>query len=162
MCSSRVRNARLIIVATVCAVACGSPSAMAAPVTDAQGYVDSTARCASPNVVVLFGSTDFSRVAICKTPDGQYEYRGVRVSDGAKLVVSASQTGEGFVANSNGVTYTVTAKSLAISQGGNVIREESMIEAHQPNQPAPPAATPTTTTPTAPLPPPLPAEVGGR
>jgi hypothetical protein len=99
-------------------------------------------------------------VAICKAPDGQYEYRGVRVSDGARLILSASQKGEGFVANNNGVTYTVTAKSLVISQGGNVIREEPMVEAHQPGPPAATAAAPAT--PTTPLPPPLPAEVGGR
>jgi hypothetical protein len=162
MTSSRMRKIRLIAAAVACSVVCGSPSAFAAPVTDTQGYVDSTARCASPNVVVLFGSTDSSRVAICKAPDGQYEYRGVRVRDGAELILSASQTGEGFAANNDGVTYTVTAKSLIISQGGKVIREEPLVESHQPGQAAPPAPPSTTTTPTTPLPPPLPAEVGGR
>jgi hypothetical protein len=112
--------------------------------------------------VVIFGSTDTSRVAICKTPSGQYEYRGVRVRDSAKLIVSASQSGEAFVAENDGVTYTVTAKSLVISMGDKVIREESMVDFHRPDTPAPPAAPPSTTTPTTPLPPPLPAEVGGR
>ena len=156
MSLSRLRAAPLIIT-TACAVACGAPFATAAPGTDAQGYVDSTARCASPNTAVLFGSTDSSRVAICKTPGGQYEYRGVRVRDGAKLILSASQSGDGFVADNNGVTYTVTAKSLVISQGSNVIREEPMVESNRPDAPAP-----TSTTPTKLLPPPLPAEVGGR
>lgn len=160
MSSSRMRKARLIVAAAACSVVCGSPSATAAPVTDPQGYVDSTARCASPNVVVLFGSTDSSRVAICKAPDGQYAYRGVRVRDGAELIQSASQTGEGFVASNNGVTYTVTAKSLIISQGGNVIREEPMVDSHRPEASSAPPST--TTTPTPPLPPPLPAEIGGR
>ncbi|AGB20714.1 hypothetical protein Mycsm_00258 [Mycobacterium sp. JS623] len=163
MPSSRMRKARMIAAAAACSVVFASPSAIAAPGTDPQGYVDSTARCASPSVVVLFGSTDSSRVAICKAPDGQYEYRGVRVRDGAELILSASQTGEGFVANSNGVSYTVTATSLIISQGGNVIREETMVDSHgqqASSAPAPPA--PTTTTPTTQLPPPLPAEVGGR
>ena len=61
------------------------PAATAAPATDDQGYVDSTARCTPPDVEVAFGNTTTSRVAICKTPGGQYEYRGVRVRDGAKL-----------------------------------------------------------------------------
>jgi hypothetical protein len=159
MSSSRMRTIRLIVAAAACSVVCGSPSAIAAPDTDPQGYVDSTARCASPNIVILFGSTDSSRVAICKTSSGQYEYRGVRVRDGAKLVLSASQSGEGFIANNDGITYTVTATSLVISQGGNVIRDERMVDFHRPE--APSAPPPTTTTPTTPLPPPLPAEVGG-
>jgi hypothetical protein len=100
-------------------------------------------------------------VAICKTSGGQYEYRGVRVRDGAKLIVPASQSGsDGFVAENDGVTYTVTAKSLAVTMGNKVIRDEPMVDVHQPDAPAAPAA-PTTTTPATPLPPPLPAEVGG-
>lgn len=109
---------------------------------------------------MLFGSTETSRVAICKTVDGQYEYRGVRVSDGAKLIVAASQSGDGFVAANDGVSYTVTAKSLAVRMGDNVIRDEPMVEVHGPG--APSAPPPTTAMSTTPLPPPLPAEVGGR
>ena len=41
------------------------PSALAAPASDGQGYLDSTARCASPSTAVAFGSTESSRVAIC-------------------------------------------------------------------------------------------------
>jgi len=143
----------------------GLPSASAAPAADGQGYVDSTARCAPPAAAVLFGSTDNSRVAICKSSAGQYEYRGVRLRDGAKLIVPATQSGsEGFVAENDGVTYTVTAKSLVIGMGNKVIREESMVDSHLPAAPAvsaAPAAPPSTTTPTTPLPPPMPAEVGG-
>jgi hypothetical protein len=147
-------------------LAIGLPSASGAPATDDQGYVDSTARCTSPNTAVAFGNTDTSRVAICKAPGGQYEYRGVRVRDGARLIVAAEQSGDGgFVAETDGVTYTVTAKSLVIRMGNNVIRDEPMVDFHRPEAPAAPAAPaappPTTTTPTTPLPPPLPAEVGG-
>jgi hypothetical protein len=109
----------------------------------------------------MFGSTDSSRVAICKTPGGQYEYRGVRVRDSAKLIVAASQAGDGFVADNEGVTYTVTAESLLITMGDKAIREEPMVDFHRPDAPAQPAAPASTTTPTTPLPPPLPAEVGG-
>ena len=150
------------------------PLAVAAPATDDQGFIDSTARCTSPSTAVVFGSTASSRVAICKDPGGQYEYRGVRVSDGAKLTVPASQSGNGqYVAENNGITYTVTSGSLEISAGNDVIRQEPMEFFHgPPTQQAPPptqqgpaptqqAPAPTTTTPTTPLPPPLPAEVGG-
>ena len=160
----RLAAPRLAAATAACLVvlAIGASSASAAPATDGQGYVDSTARCASPNAAVLFGSTETSRVVICKTPGGEYEYRGVRVRDGAKLIVPASQSGnEGFVADNDGVTYTVTAKSLVVSAGNKVIREEPMADVHRPETPAAPAAPPTTTSPTTPLPPPLPAEVGG-
>ena len=162
MSSVRIAVPRATVAAAACSVllAIGLPSATAtaAPTTDDQGYVDSTARCSSPATAVLFGSTDSSRVAICKTSGGQYEYRGVRVRDGARLIVPASQSGDGFVADNDGVTYLLTAKSLVINLGDKVIREEPMVDFHRPGIPAAPAAPPTTTT--TPLPPPLPAEVG--
>jgi hypothetical protein len=145
----------------------GVPSAPADPSTDALGFVDSTARCAAPDTAVAFGSTATSRVAICKNSSGKYEYRGVRISDGAKLVVPASESSDGgFVAESDGITYTVTSSSLVVSEGNETIRRESMLYFHGPNMTSgsdtsAPAAAPTPTT-TTPLPPPLPAEVGGQ
>ena len=149
----------------------GVPSAPADPSTDALGFVDSTARCAAPDTAVAFGSTATSRVAICKTSSGKYEYRGVRISDGAKLVVPASASSDGgYVGESDGITYTVTSSSLVVSQGNQVIRREPMVYFHgpktmaaAPGTSAPAAPPPSTATPTAttPLPPPLPAEVGG-
>ncbi|MBB3602127.1 hypothetical protein FHT40_001760 [Mycolicibacterium sp. BK556] len=146
------------------------PHAWAAPAFDSQGYVDSTARCS--DAAVLFGSTDTSRVAICKTSSG-YEYRGVRVRDGAKLILSASSAGGGsYTAVNDGITYTVSSSSLAVSSGGSVVRKESWVDFHGPTSSqssttsssvpttsvAPTSTTPTSTTP---LGPPLPAEVGG-
>ena len=149
----------------------GVPSAPAEPSTDALGFVDSTARCAAPDTAVAFGSTATSRVAICKTSSGKYEYRGVRMSDGAKLVVPASASSDGgYVGESDGITYTVTSSSLVVSQGNQVIRREPMADFHgpkttaaAPGTSAPAAPPPSTATPTAttPLPPPLPAEAGG-
>jgi hypothetical protein len=152
---------RIVAAVAACAAsaAIGPPAAVAAPATDASGYVDSTARCASPNQAVMFGSTATSRVAICETPSGKYEYRGVRLSDGAKLIVPASQTGDEFTAENDGITYFVSEKSLVISAGTRLIREEPMVDFHQPQGTA--ASAPTPTTSTKPLPPPLPAEVGG-
>ncbi|MGH3580321.1 MAG: hypothetical protein ACRDUB_01935 [Mycobacterium sp.] len=154
----------------------------AAPDSDSQGYVDSTARCSAPAVAVLFGSTSSARVAICKTSGGSYEYRGVRVRDGAKLVLKATASNGGFVAESDGVTYTVTSNGLKVSTGGTVLRNEPLTDVHEPQgalatSPSTSTSgtstsgtattvtttvTSTTPTSTTPLPPPLPAEAGGR
>jgi hypothetical protein len=182
LCTSHVT---LAAVAAAALLSIGVPAASADPATDALGFVDSTARCAAPNTAVAFGSTANSRVAICKSPAGQYGYHGVRVSDGAKLVALASASADGsFVAKQDGVTYTVTSSALVVSDANGVIRREPMVTYHGPKTmqapagttqtpaatprtpaaaPQTPAATPapTTATPTAPLPPPLPAEVGG-
>jgi hypothetical protein len=152
-------------------------AACSAPAFDSQGYLDSTARCS--DAAVLFGSTDSSRVAICKTSGG-YEYRGVRVRDGAKLVLSASSAGGGsYTAVNDGITYTVSSSSLVVSSGGSMVRKESWVDFHGPQSQSSTSSTsatpttsssapttsaiPTSTTPTSttPLPPPLPAEVGG-
>lgn len=147
-------------------LAIGLPIAAAAPTSDSRGYVDSTARCASPSTAVVFGSTGSSRVAICKSADGDYEYRGVRVRDGAKLIAPASPADDGgFSADNEGITYTVTADALTITSGSKVIRKESMVDFHGSAPARSPGASPeapkATATPTTPLPPPLPAEVGG-
>lgn len=146
----------------------GAPAAWSAPPpSDGKGYIDSTARCASPDVAVVFGSTNSSRVAICRDTAGEYEYRGVRVRDGAKLILPATPTGDGgFVAKQDGVAYTVTESALVISSGGTVIRREAMVDFHGSGATAPKAPATTKATPapaptvTAPIDP-LPAEVGG-
>jgi len=171
MSSFVLRTCRVALAAAAgCAMfAFGVPSAPADPSTDALGFVDSSARCAAPDTAVAFGSTATSRVAICKRSSGTYEYRGVRISDGAKLVVPATESSDGgYVGESDGITYAVTSSSLVISQGNQVIRSEPMVYFHgAKTTPAPAAgptqaAAPTPTTSSAPLPPPLPAEVGGQ
>lgn len=168
MSSSAIRAAGIAAAAACSAVLLTAlPHAGAAPAFDANGYIDSTARCS--DAAVIFGSTETSRVAICKTSGG-YAYRGVRVRDGAKLVLSASSGGDGsYTAENDGVTYTVSSNALAVSSGGSAIRKESWVDFHGPQtsnattSSAPASTTPTSTTPTSttPLPPPLPAEVGG-
>jgi hypothetical protein len=171
MSSFALHTARVAVAATAgCALfAFGVPSAPADPSTDALGFVDSTARCAAPDTAVAFGSTATSRVAICENSSGKYEYHGVRISDGAKLVVPATASSNGgYVGESDGITYTVTSSSLVISQGNQVIRSEPMVYFHGAKTTPTPAAgptqvaAPTPTTSSAPLPPPLPAEVGGQ
>ncbi len=168
-----------------------SGPAGAAPESDDQGYLGSFARCASPDTAVIFGATETSRVAICADPDGGFEYRGVRVRDGARLVLSATRSGTGYVAFNEGQSYTVTPESLVFSVGDDVIREEPLVDVHEPGtsgsssstststsstqtsstatSSTATSSTPTTTTRptttvtvTTPLPPPGPAEVGGQ
>jgi hypothetical protein len=170
----RTSHATLAAVATAGLLSLGAPAASADPATDALGFLDSSARCAAPNTAVAFGSTANSRVAICKSPAGLYGYHGVRVSDGAKLIASASASADGsFVAKQDGVTYTVTSSALVVSDASGVIRREPMVSFHGPKTTqspaaaaqapsAAPAAPPTSAAPAKPLPPPLPAEVGGR
>jgi len=155
-------------------------SAAAPPPTDTRGFVDSTARCAAPSTAVAYGYTSTSRVAICKDESsGQLQYRGVRVADGARLILEATSTDRGYVAENDGMTYTVTSNALIVSSGNRQIRSESMVDFHgsapssTPGSSTPSAPTtstsptqssaiPETTTPSTPLPPPLPAEVGAR
>jgi hypothetical protein len=153
------RKLMMSLIAGSAVAMAGAVPAGAAPPSDAGGYVDSTARCASATDLVAFGSTSASRVAICKTAHG-LQYRGVRVQDGARLILSASREGNGaFVADNNGITYTVTSSDLAISAGSRTLREEPMLDFHS-NEPAPQPAPTTTSAPDPDLPP-LPAEVGG-
>lgn len=171
-------------------VAIGVPLALAAPSavppSDSQGYIDSTARCVSPSTAVMFGATETSRVAICQASGGAYQYRGVRVGDGARLVVAATKTaGNTFVAKNDGATYTVTPQALSVTVGGDTFRTETWTDYHGPQSPAStsgtaksststtatsgssaaktttttPTTTPATTSSAAPLPPPLPAEI---
>lgn len=161
----RITLLRLSLGATACAALLAgvvTPSG-AAPASDTQGFIDSTARCAAPATAMAFGRTASSRVAICKSSGGALEYRGVRVRDGAKLILAASSSGGGvYTAENDGITYTVSSVDLTVSAGDTVIREEQMLEFHGPgSSDAPASSAPASPTPTTPLPPPLPAEVGG-
>jgi len=188
MNTATLRKPGLIAAAAAVSVliAVGLPPALAAPTAvppaDSQGYLDSTARCTKPDTAVVFGTTETSRVAICKTPGGGFEYRGVRVRDGARLIVTASRTSAGaYVASNDGVTYTVTAKALSVSADGENARTESWTDFNNPQSPAnstpstagsatpsnvatesAPNTTAAPSTANVPLPPPLPAEVGGN
>ena len=122
-------------------IAIGVPLALAAPTavppSDSQGYLDSTARCIKPDTAVVFGTTETSRVAICKTAGGEFEYRGVRVRDGARLIVPASRISDGvYVAKNDGVTYTVTADALSVSANGDTFRTQSWTDFNSPQAPA--------------------------
>lgn len=129
------------VAAAAAMVAVGVPLAIAAPTatppSDGQGYVDSTARCTAPDTAVIFGATDTSRVAICKTSGGDYQYRGVRVRDGAKLIATATATSDDtFAVKNDAATYTVTPQALSVTVNGNTIRTETWVDYHGPAAPA--------------------------
>lgn len=165
MSSHRLISRTGCVAAAAALLLATTPTAWSAPAYDSQGYVDSTARCTAPAVAVVFGSTATSRVAICRDTDGDLQYRGVRVRDGARLIVPATQSADGaFTAESAGIEYMVTSSALVISAGERVLRDEPMLDFHRAGTAQTPsggtAKTPTPT-PTTPLPPPLAAEVGG-
>ena len=60
--------------------------------SDDQGFLNSSARCDDGQTLMLFGRTSRSLVAVCVGPDGQLEYRGVRLSDQAGLTMAASRS----------------------------------------------------------------------
>jgi len=188
MLSTRLRALLLIVAVAACSalLAYGQPPAIAAPASDGQGYLDSTARCPSSSTAVFFGSTANSRVAICKSSDGSFQYRGVRVSDGAKLIIAAKPSGNGYTAVNNGISYSLDSSFLTVASGGQTVRNEAWVDYHGSTSPrgsagssassattsssttaspteatATATVTVTATTPAKPLPPPLPAEVGG-
>jgi hypothetical protein len=123
-------KARLAVLASVALAATLSPTAAAQPeflATDDRGFIDTAARCEDPATAVAFGRTQGSLVAICLS-DGQYEYRGVRLSDDALLTGAATETDDGgFSTENGGVTYTFTAKELVVSAGWRTIRTEPMV-----------------------------------
>lgn len=166
MSSTRSILCRMAVagVAAVPLLVLTAPAASPAPPYDSQGYLNSTARCTAPDSAVVFGSTASSRIAICSDGEGNYEYRGVRVRDGARLIVPASKSSDGaFTASNDGIDYMVTSEALVVSVDEKVLRDEPMTDFHSADTAGMPAQAPIETdetTPTTALPPPLPAEVG--
>ena len=134
------------------ASAAGQPAQPAQPAspfpTDDLGFVNSAARCDGTQTAMAIGRTQRSLVVICVNQHGNYEYRGVRISDQTPLTVPAETTGGGFVAENEGVTYAVSSTQLLVTSGNSVINREPMIEYQQPHS----SATPTGAAPATPAP----------
>lgn len=119
--------------------------------SDEHGYLNSAARCDDGQTVLMFGRTARSLVAVCVGPDGQLEYRGVRLSDQAGLTMAASRSTDGaIVATNDDVTYSITPQTLLVSEGDTVLYRDTWSEYHKAGFPAG-STTPSTTaaTPTA-------------
>jgi len=108
------------------------PSAAATPPSvsaDSRGRADPDAGCGPDQTAVVRGRTALSAVAICTDGRGHYEYRGVRLSDRAVLVLPARPMSNGcFGARSDAVDYTVSERKLLLTAGLRVLRDESMTE----------------------------------
>lgn len=124
-------------------VGCAAVSTLLAPAATAQpgaiddrGFVDTAARCDGSSASVAFGRTEYAVIAICRESGG-YEYRGVRLSDNALLSATAVETANGvFTVDNGAVTYTFSAKELAVSENGETVRADPMVAYIEPRRSA--------------------------
>jgi hypothetical protein len=145
------------VVAVGVAIAVASPAllseasaAPAGPTSDELGYVGSAARCDDTQTLMAYGRTSRALVVICVDPDGQLEYRGVRISDQAALSMPAARASSGtIIATNDGVTYVVSPTMLLVSEGDTVLYRDSWADFHQPRFSAGSTTTTPTTTPTS-------------
>lgn len=96
---------------------------------DGRGYVNTPARCDARQTPVFAGRTPLSLIAICQGKNGGYEYRGMRLRDGALLKLPAGKLHNGcFGASTKDITYTVSERKLLLTAGLRVVRDEAMLE----------------------------------
>lgn len=100
------------------------------PDADAQGFLTPVgARCNSTNPAVAMARTAQSLVVICQTGVGRFYYRGVGLQNGLAVEIDDPvPNGTGFVAQNNGVQYSVSPDALTITQGSQVLSNEPMLE----------------------------------
>jgi hypothetical protein len=113
---------------------------------DERGFLKSSARCDAPLRAAAIVRTDGSLVAICVDQANAYQYRGVRLSDGAALTVPAESLGaREFLAHNDGIDYQLGTEKLVITSGNTLIRREAVLEYKEPQSfsaEAPPTPTP--------------------
>jgi hypothetical protein len=137
------------LAAAIMAISAGLTAidAVAAPPDDSSdeyGYLNTAARCDDDQTLMAFGRTSRAMVAICVDPDGELEYRGVRVSDQAATTLSATRASDGSViATNDGVTYAISPTFFLVSEGDSVLYRDAWIEFRQPRF----SGAPTTTAP---------------
>ena len=127
-----------------------SIDAVAAPPDDSSdeyGYLNTAARCDDDQTLMAFGRTSRAMVAVCVDPDGELEYRGVRLSDQAATTLSATRASDGsIIATNDGVTYAISPTFFLVSEGDAVLYRDSWIEFRQPRFSGTPTPTSTSTT----------------
>lgn len=121
--------------------------------SDGRGYLDSSARCDTDQVLMAYGRTARSLVAICVGSDGDLEYRGVRLTDEASVTLPAGRGSDGsIVATNDGVTYSVSPAAFLVSEGDSVLYRDPWVEFRVPRfddgatSSAAPSTTPPSTT----------------
>jgi serine/threonine-protein kinase len=99
--------------------------------TDAQGFVDHSARCDAGSTPAAAIRSANSLAVVCETAPGSYYYRGERLRDGANLqLANAVPAGGGFdVTNpADGARYEVRPDHLTILSNGRVDSDEPALE----------------------------------
>ncbi len=99
--------------------------------TDAQGFVDHSARCDDGSTPAAAIRTAISLAVVCQTSSGSYVYHGERLRDGANVqLVNAVPAGGGFdVTNpADGARYEVRPDHLTILSNGHVDSLEPALE----------------------------------
>ncbi len=97
--------------------------------SDGRGYLDSSARCDTDQVLMAYGRTARALVAICVDRDGDLEYRGVRLSDRRRSTLPAGRAPTGR--SSPPTTASPTAVSSAaflVSEGDTVLYRDPWME----------------------------------
>lgn len=126
-----------MVAAALAIAAAAAPLAAAAPATefptDDRGFVGTAAYCQGAAVATAYGRTQDALVAICSGPDGQLQYRGVRLEDDAALMLDATPAAvNGFTAENDDVVYTVTSTELVVAQGDSTLYRQAMVEYRRP------------------------------
>ena len=149
----RVRLSGLAALAVcIMAISTGltSIAAVAAPPDDSSdeyGYLETAARCDDDQTLMAFGRTSRAMVAVCVDPDGELEYRGVRLSDQAAATLTATRADDGsIIATNDGVTYAISPTFFLVSEGDSVLYRDAWIEFRQPRFSGTPTTTSTSTT----------------
>ena len=89
------------------------------------------ARCDSGNQPVVMARTNQSVVVVCQIQPGNFYYRGVRLSDGARIeLANAVRSSDGFdVTNpTDGTHYRIRATSLTIAPPDGAASSEPMLK----------------------------------
>jgi hypothetical protein len=102
--------------------------------TDHNGYVGTAAYCQGSAAAVAFGRTGKALVAICEGPDGQLQYRGVRLSDESALMLTATaDDAGGFTASNGDVVYHVSSAELVVGEGDTTLHQQPMLQYYSPS-----------------------------
>lgn len=95
---------------------------------DAQGYVDS-ARCDSRQRAVAIARTEHATMVVCETPDGTFEYQGIRLRDGASLELDdVRPMAAGFEARNDGTTYRLSPTELVVLSGESLQSRDAVLD----------------------------------
>jgi serine/threonine-protein kinase len=113
-----------------------SPTSSGAPLpgmsgTDAQGFVDHSARCDAGSTPAAAIRTANSLAVVCQTAPGSYYYHGERLRDGANVQLANAVPADGGFDVTNpadGARYEVRPDHLTILSNGHVDSLEPALE----------------------------------